>query len=225
MRNNIQNNWRDDLENADYFPAETFNKNEAWDKLYKRLHKHPQRKFAGWYYVAAACLLMIVAIFLFMNQEEQQPALADRPSPGHQPATGIAKKTILTGENSEKPNSITKEDKKSTAPFLHNRNYTVVKMERSPLPVLDTVSSGIIANTATTPTILLNGATVTTPPKKKLRVVHANEIDQPAEQSTVNQAAQKRGFELRIINNELYNPPSIPVSNNLILFKSRNTSN
>jgi hypothetical protein len=90
------------------------------------------------------------------------------------------------------------------------------------------VNSAALTKTAITPTIHFDSAMATNttkPPKKKLRVVHVNEIDQPAEKSMANQFSQKHGFEFRIINNEIYNPSSIPVSNGLILFKSRNTSN
>jgi len=64
-----------------------------------------------------------------------------------------------------------------------------------------------------------------TPVKKKLRVVHVNEIGQPAEESTANKNNNRHGFELRIINNEIYNPSAAPANNGLILFKSRITSN
>jgi hypothetical protein len=79
---------------------------------------------------------------------------------------------------------------------------------------------------------LLNDSAVKTitaavPIKKKLRVVHLNEIGQPAEEPTVNNRfTEGHGFEFRIINSEIYNPVSSSSSNNgLILTKPRNTSN
>jgi hypothetical protein len=226
MPHNIQNNWTGLLENAEHFPAETFNKNEAWDKLYKRLHNKPQHKIAKWYWMAAACLLIIAAIFLLMNKQEQQPSFATNPLHSNEPATGIVKKTVLTNENNKELVSASKEDKKAVSPTLHKNNVAVIKIETVTGRDLDSVNNAALTKTAITPTIHFDSAmATTTPPKKKLRVVHVNEIDQPAEESTANQFIQKHGFEFRIINNEIYNPSNVPVSNGLILFKSRNTSN
>jgi hypothetical protein len=227
MADNIQNNWKGSLENTDHFPAETFNKNEAWEKLYKRLHNKPQHKIARWYWMAAACLLIIAAIFLLMNKQEQQPAFADKPSRNNKPATGVAKKTMFTNENNDNLISISKGDKKTVSPILHKNNSTSVKIETVHNRILDSVSNVLLTKTTITPIHFDSAmaAITATPPKKKLRVVHVNEIDQPAEESTANQFMQKHGFEFRIINNEIYNPSSVPVNNGFILFKSRNTSN
>jgi hypothetical protein len=229
MPDNIQNNWINSLENTDHFPGETLlNKNEAWEKLYKRLHNKPQQKIARWYWMAAACLLIIAAIFLLMNKQEQQPGIAANPSHINKPATGIAKKTILANENNGKLVTISKGDKKTVAPALPKNNSTLVKIETVHNRILDSVNNALLTKTIITPTIHFDSAIATitkTPPKKKLRVVHVNEIDQPAEESTANQFTQKHGFEFRIINNEIYNPLSVPVNNGFILFKSRNTSN
>lgn len=229
MPDNIQNNWKGSLEDADHFPAETLlNKNEAWEKLYKRLHNKPQHKIARWYWMAAACLLIVAAIFLLMHKQEQQPAFATNPSRSNKPAAGIAKKTILTNENNNKLVSISKGDKITVSPGLYKNNSTVVKIETVHNRILDSVNNSVLTKTVITPTIHFDSAMATIatkPPKRKLRVVHVNEIDQPAEESTANQFMQKHGFEFRIINNEIYNPSSVPVNNGFILFKSRNTSN
>ena len=67
----------------------------------------------------------------------------------------------------------------------------------------------------------------TIPPRKKLTVVHINDLGQPAEESTAdNKPTGKHGFQLRILNNEYYNSsPAGTRNNGLILFKSQNASN
>jgi len=229
MQDNTQNNWRGLLENADHFPNETLhNKNEAWEKLYARLHNKPRYKLASWYWVAAICLLAVtITVLLVMNKQKNQPLVINHPSPVNNPVPAIAKKSIE--ENNRKLVPIPKQQEQLVSNPRLKKNTTAVKIEStlSSLVLDSTINSSpakiaVTSNPHFDSSIIAPITAVTA--KKKLRVVHINEMGQPVEESTANKSIERHGFEFRIINNEVYNP-SAPANNGLILFKSRTTSN
>jgi len=85
------------------------------------------------------------------------------------------------------------------------------------------ITAAATANDSST----LKPMAIAPPSKKKLRVVHLNEIGQPVEEPTVNNRfAEKHGIGWRIINAEIYNPVYGSSTNNgLLLIKPRTSSN
>lgn len=230
MQNNIQNNWRSLLDDPNGFPGETIrDKNEAWEKLYSKLHEKPQPRFLTWYWAAATLLVIALTVVLFVRKEKGQDSLVSIPSPAKKIKPVTKENINAEQKNSEYPLSQPKQKIKTvvsrqknvfakTIPSINKNLITDSIVEQLPEMV---ITSGMMHDST------IKTTTVATPVKKKLRVVHVNEIGQPIEYPTVNNRFnERRPFEFRIINGEIYNPANTSSSNNgLILTKPHNTSN
>src|SRR4249919_3088538 len=67
MSNENPNNtspWRNKLDELEHSPGSAFNKDTAWDKLYRRLRVNKKSKKILWYWIAAACLFFSLIITL-----------------------------------------------------------------------------------------------------------------------------------------------------------------
>jgi hypothetical protein len=234
MQDNSPNNWKILLETPQRFQGEILsNKNELWERLHHRLHKKPQRKMLIWYW-AAACLLIvtIVSVAVFTSngnthyKEVPEPSIVKTLNP------------IVTGNSSSANQKKSENIFSQSTPKIHSagsiqkNNLTALKKSGESKNIIDSIiselpelviTSSITANDSSA----LNTLTIAPPSKKKLRVVHLNEIGQPVEEPTVNTGlAEKHGLAWRIINAENYNPVySSSTNNGLILTKPRSTSN
>lgn len=232
MQDNTQNNWKILLENTGSSSGETIrDKDEIWEKLYSRLHKRPQRKLKSWYWVAACFLTVALGtVMFFVSKQKHHPGLATVSS-------GLKEQKITGTEGApgieQKKEAVTlsrpKQKKDDYGPYKKNKTIKIAEPIYSNLltdcifkhlpelvhpsnVVYDSINKSIIASA---------------PVKKKLKVIHLNEIGQPADEPTVNSRfADRVGFGSRIINSETYNPTFGSSSNNgLILIKPHNTSN
>jgi hypothetical protein len=231
MQDNSQNKWKTCLEDPENFPGETVpHKNEIWEKLYQRLHNKPRRKLLAWYW-AAACLLILVSasVLVFQNGKKQQPASSIVPATVQNqvpPATENVlskdqkKRNEILLQSKQKAQTVIRAQKNSITVTIPSVGHDLTDSILNQLPEL-VITSNVINDASTNP------ITVVTPAKKKLRVVHLNEIGQPVEEPTVNNRfAEKHGLGWRIINGENYNPVYGSSTNNgLILTKPRSTSN
>jgi hypothetical protein len=231
MQDNAQNNWKQLLENADGLPAEVLiDKNATWEKLYTRLQNKPVRKHRTWYWAAACLLATSITTFVFIDNENHQPSVTVS-SPTRQ--TPLIKKQPLHGEQKKSKVPIFASPEKSSNLIITQKNKAANKIEPASNHNLITDSTG--AQTVTPiqseAELHLDSPTketiATIPPRKKIRVVHINDLGQPAEESTAdNKPPGKYGFQLRILNAEYYNSsPAGTRNNGLILFKSQNVSN
>jgi len=231
MQDNTQNNWKSLLEDPGNFPGETIrDKNEAWESLYQRLHKKPQRKLMAWYWAAASILIVAIGTALvFVNKAKHHPTLVTVPATlkNRLPA-GTGSSLSVETKNTDKASPQSKQ-KTHSAVRVEKNNFTATIQ-----PVKDNLITDSLINhlpqfiTASNPVYdSANKTTVAAQPKKKLRVVHVNEMGQPAEESTVNSRfTERHGPGLRLINSGIYNPVySSSTNNGLILTKPRNTSN
>ena len=232
MQDNNQNNWKSLLENPKSFAGETIrDKHETWEKLYARLHKKPRRILGAWYWAAAALLVMMIcSIVFFINREKYPEAFVGVPSRVKEQIPIITQRQL----NDEQKNTehVLSQPKQKTNTALSIQKNAIVKTNPSTNKnfITDPVI-GQLPQIASTPNIRIDSVieiiTDVPPVKKKLRVVHLNEIGQPTPEPTVNNRfTERHGFDLRIINGERYNSVNSSSSNNgLILIRPRNTSN
>jgi len=229
MQDNTPNNWKHLLESPDSFPGEIIkHKNEAWENLYQRLHKKPGRKLTAWYWAAASLVVAMAAVGLFINKQTNPPAVPSKlvvitnqiPPPA---ANSLQIDQKNTGNRiapaKQKTHRAPTIQKNSFAAAISVNNNFIADSVNKPLPQL------VIASTASDSQAIKN-ITLATPPKKKLRVVHVNEIGQPGEESTVNNKFRERhSFGFRVTNGEIFNPVYGSSTNNGLILTKRTTSN
>jgi hypothetical protein len=178
--------WRDRLEGLDYLPGKTLNKDAAWDKLYGRLGGKQRHKKIAWYWIAAACSAIVLTVALTMNTNTSKPDVTNI-----QPAIKQIKKIdtpILPGdEKNENGNDIAvvppkdknvSTSRKSVQP---NHRARVVEVAQAIVPA-NTVNPHLENSIVTQPVQITNNNSATAktlPAKKKLSVVHINELGDP----------------------------------------------
>jgi len=236
MQDNSPNNWKILLEDPQRFQGEILSdKNELWERIYHRLHKNPQRKVLVWYW-AAACLLIvtIVTVALLISKGKTDYKVVSEPAivKTFNPVDPVSSSS--SNENNGE-NVLSSTPKNHTAGSIHKNNLPALKKSSDTKYIIDSTMNQLpqLVITPITPTTTANDSsavssiTIAPPSKKKLRVVHLNEIGQPVEEPTVNNRfAEKHGLAWRIINGENYNPVYGSSTNNgLILTKPRSTSN
>jgi len=229
MQDKTQNNWKILLENPDSFHGEIIkHKTEAWEKLYQRLHKKPQRKLSAWYWAAASLVVAIGTVMLFISREKNQvtvvsgPAVVKTQSPrvNSKSLTLIQKNRVVKLTKSKQKTRTTAVQKNNLTGSAHfNKNF-------NPDSVITQLTELVTSPTIINDSSAIHSVTVTIPAKKKLRVVHLNEIGQPAEESTVNNKFRERhGFGLRVSSGEIYNPVYGSSTNNGLILTKRSNSN
>jgi len=231
MPDNNQNNWTRLLEDTDSLGGETIrDKHEVWERLYSRLHEKPRRKLAAWYWVAASLLIVsVVGTLIVIRNEKHQPVVIAEPSPSSKQMP-LAKETNPVTEQKSGDYNLPGQVEKTAPVVLRTKKNAVRTIQLFNKDITKDSVIGqspevAIARNMTVDTTKTVAAV--TPPKKKLRVVHLNEIGQPVEEPTVNNGLNEwRRFEFRIMSGEHYNTINSSSSNNgLILTKPRNTSN
>jgi hypothetical protein len=212
------------LDELNGIPDETpLDKSLAWEKLYPRLHTPPRRKKVGWYWAAAAslCIMAIYGIGLHKEREMAGSNLKNRPgvntaiqppstvkaNPPYRKVPELKRNQVIQQEKTGKRPSrspeknelqLTKKEANSLAyseyqPVPQSENADSIEPKNSrPVPLsglFRKAGSGVkeeLANNANAGVL-----------KKKLRVVHLNELDEPAE-ITNNLARNSGGHTLRV---------------------------
>lgn len=170
--------WKDKLDRLDFIPGEPpVDKEAGWQQLQDRLQKRPRKKKKIAYWIAAACLLgvMLLTKLQLMQPEENLVKRDTHPAPRtslkHLPVTGN-QKFLATLKQTAKKNIHPPESKNKLYPVVIKAATT-----SGPVPLPDTVKE-ILPETISyqlVDTVLL----ITAAPKKKLRVVHINEVNRP----------------------------------------------
>jgi hypothetical protein len=230
MQDNDQNNWKQRLENADDLQAEILkDKNAAWEKLYTRLHNKPARKLTNWYW-AAACLLTIgitSSIIIFNNEKHQTSITVASPTIQ---TPSIKKQSLQTEQKHTELSLLSSAEKSKKLMTLKDKAAKKIESGSNNEFLIDSAKEQAVTATITEPTLNFDSSvkeiTTAVPVKKKLIVIHINDLGQPMEGATADTKFEKHGFQLKILNNETYNPASANFPNNgIILIKSKNASN
>lgn len=169
----------DELDQLD--EAAVLDKAVAWEKLHARLGKKPQNRKIFWYWSAAACLVLFLSIQWFRTSNDSAVAINN-----HQPAAANAvksKEKLIPGKDSvttplqtvaQKP--LSNKNKKS-----HYRetelpeivlDQDTIGIHQTPGDAQSLISESNFPRQEDTASII-----VASPVKKKLRIVHINEIN------------------------------------------------
>jgi hypothetical protein len=192
-----QSHWKQELSNLNQLPAgASFDQPAAWDKLYNRLEAPEKKKFTVWYWLAAAVVSAVLLSVVFVHQKNTQPPVAMAP----EKKTGLQQnaqpesvqvtaehKIRLTDNVSKRRIIKTVGVKKIPAAKLTGE--TVLPMppaEAVPLVVVSSPPEEVAALVALSPAPIV---------KKKLAIVHLNEIEPETPQimtSKINSRKNRR---------------------------------
>jgi hypothetical protein len=209
MYSEKQNNkagWKDKLEDFSNFPGEEMiNKNEAWQKLHNRLREKPHNNKLIWYWLAAACLLLIFFVPKIINKKSENDLVKHISKQTNretkiavhvsQPAKTINKTEIVSAPIEKKAdnNLIKKEKIKNDLKIGLQKNIPLAlnNSKNNNNPVI--INTPVIADT---PLIVIAAA----PVKRKLQVVHINEIENANEgMASSNSTLQQGNFNIAFV--------------------------
>lgn len=215
MTNEKQNevaHWINKLTELDALPEAASDKDALWQHLHERLQQKPKRKKTIWYW-AAACLLLLIALPLLLKQRT--------------PNT-IVKNIVQQKENSAPPLVINKEqlpvisitanNKTTTLPHVKENNppkntaYIPKAAYSLPARIIEPGTTAAIIPVPLPDTAVAIIATV--PDKKKLPVVHINELGkQEQEEAPFASHNQRSSFQIKIFNQDSYPGTPLPANN------------
>lgn len=224
------NNWKEKLADAgalgDYLSPD---KNAAWEKLHDRMHAPVQKKRTGWYWLAAACMLGLTSgAFLLLHTK--QPAM-------------VVKQEVKVNPT---PDSIATLHPINTVPVIKTQDETTAVIAVKKLPLTKQLKKIMIApiesaavkagdstvitasniqpvNITTTAPLTVT----TTPEKKKLKVVHVNELGTPLPELRSRVANDDYSvIQFNILNQQFFNTvPVIPAGKVNTSSKRKNIPN
>lgn len=233
---NLNNmHWKNKLEDVEHLSTATLqDKNAAWEKLHSRLHQPPRRIKAIRYWAAAACLVIAIIVPL-LTANKKQPGIVSNTNSLLPPATSKAaaeqrlpvKENVLTvvpantktvtiqtdqSINNKKINSGIASVKSATPSTM------IIEQKDTPVRTIIILPVQIPVTEITT--------SVAVSEKKKLKVVHINELGDPVfETRNIAYPDDYGVIQFKLINQQVYN--SSPVSVNSVGFnisKSKNVS-
>lgn len=219
MLNEKPNNnfyWKDKLQELESLPGEIFNKEASWERLHTRLQSKPKNKKVIWYWAAAACLLIAILSPWFLSNKKQNDFVKNNSvkniiqssSPQLLPVANNKDTLayISSSLNEKKRNVLLVENDKIISSFVHKGlrpEKVTVKKDTEELIKTE------INNNAITPVDTRINIMAIVHEKKKLRVVHINELGDPVEELPVMaHNSEIHSFQLRLANQEVYLNPS-----------------
>ena len=237
MYNKKQNNphpWKSKLTDPLHFPeADLIDKNAAWLKLQERLDEGLRNNKPFWYWAAAACLLATIALTMLIANRNinRQRNIVSKQKENTAPNRPSIKPATFNQENKIE-NIVTFQNKKRESenklPIESNKVFRT-KQEKIFLPdsnfektdslTTNTPIENDLNKTTDSPlltTVLLKG-------KKKMRVVHINELDEPPQEFAKSSNKKQSIWGSSLINNS--QTSSNDNNNHSNIFKIRISSN
>jgi hypothetical protein len=209
-------NWKATLDSPDNLRGEgALDKDAAWEKLYGRLHAAPARRIA-WYWIAAVVLTLLAVSWLMTTPEKNNmvkaivPLVQDTKSIVPSAPANFTEKTAVaimpsTKKQPETGIGIGPAADKSSYKKAHS--FYTAGVVSSAVQAIEIKPAAAISAPVTAGSIKTELVTGT---KKKLRVIHINELEtmssSGSEQPALAAAQEKSNLKFRIKNNTSGNP-------------------
>ena len=226
MSNETPNNetgWRNKLDELKNLPGEMVPDNNAlWERLYERITPERKSRKAKWYWLAAAFLsFALLASFYFIGKTSKeikanvgQPVAQSNPAIATPSAKAQSRKTSAIAAE----NTVSISNRK-----LDKKDKKIIQKQTHLLHLTDTVSSGNLVQAINNDSVkivkLSHDLVVNIPAKKKLKVVHVNELgDKVEEFPSIEPNVSLHYFRVKFANQQVYtSPPSSNENTNGIL--------
>lgn len=226
-------NWKSKLEELESLPGEIMpDKNAMFEKIYTRLEGRELHRKPMWYWIAAACVVFAFMISLLItNKKNHQMANTElkrnQPEKLASVATVIRKKKSITIKNpvlSEK-NVAMNSDKKNEKIYKNIHKNKAVQLR-----VSDTVSTqNQIAEIVNDSSQAIDSSTSLVsaiPVKKRLPVVHVNELGDPDNIPQVAHNSEKQSVHfLQLASQEVYDGPTASITKNFATINFKTSPN
>ena len=217
---NRSHHWKSKLEELESLPAETMpDKNAAWEKIHARLDgKRPERKQV-WYWVAAASVLFLFIISFFISNKKND-RLADTGLKQNQSETkwNQQENQVPVATVNHKKDSFTTENhvlpEKNHPLIFHQSNEiglkNVWKNKKDEPQLHDTINTQnqITETTDNSLQVIDSSSRIASimPTKKRLPVVHVNELGEADYEPQVAHSSEKSSVHfLKLGSQEVYN--------------------
>jgi hypothetical protein len=219
--------WKDKLAALSCLPGEPVaDNNAAWQRLYGRLQEKKRSKKAFWYRAAAVLLPVLVAALWITNKNKKEDKLAKTIPVKEQTITAAAEGAPAGGKDTLALNDMIKTE---TNTIVNTRNATAPSS-----PGISSIKSQgrDTVTIDTTVTVKLTPAIIHAPPadtaatavadlpvKKKLRVIHINELNEQGAPARPVFPGEDYSSVLpfRLINQQVYS--TVPSSYNPVNLK------
>lgn len=235
MSNENHNNsqpWKDKLEELKNLPDRSFDKTAAWEKLYGSLNKKGPGKKSLWYWMVAASVAFVLIISLFfINNTPEKIALSKIKTEVTQTENLVAKTTDKKDERKKNDAIILQKNAIAVNKKTNSKNHQIVIVK----PILkfrltDTVSQQNLAlnpsNVFIKPENTSPGLLIAKAEKKKLRIVHVNELGDPVEEpASIEHNISTHYFQIRFANQEVYTTPPVSNKKNISILKINSSVN
>ncbi len=215
MLNEDLNNlhWKNKLEDADGLSAETLSdKNATWEKLHNRLRENSKPKKVVWYWAAAACLLMAVVIPLMLVHKNENTVVKNNIQKNKRSKSELKQAKPLKNGATAAISTGTGEKKRTIKIKIKNYNNTIADTNKEPSETNNNnqiTANKIILSVPSTDSIVVTTAGIMHA-KKKLKVVHINEIGDPVEAlSEITHKTDLHLFQLKLATQEVYDKSSV----------------
>jgi hypothetical protein len=210
--------WQNKLEEMNSLPAEEIiDKHAAWEKLHTRLQEKPRRKRMIWYW-AAACLLLAIMIAIKTTNSKNVETATSNPMSVQTENVAIPKISFLKPDSNIDRFSVSiQKNKFNKHPSQReNRNSfsgQVSKERDSILPILVNQKSLLPEQIIPLPPISdtpIITVLATASVKRKLKVVHNNELDNSGENaSNMSRILNYRSLKITSSSQEVYTSSSL----------------
>jgi hypothetical protein len=190
MHNERQNNpfnWVTKLDEPGCLPPEEMiDKNAAWKKLHGRLSDKPKKNKMIWYWAAAACLLIAFSLPMILAKKNAKAVVKEVSQKNKKEPQAIAHAYVTPEKSGIRAENNLPVEKKETNPFIrkhiHNNlpAYHALAKQIPPETNLENAkanASQLTIGTAASADTVLSTIAVVVPVKKKMRVVHINELE------------------------------------------------
>lgn len=232
LNENLSSSWKSKLAELDGLPGEERPSGElAWEKLYKRLGGRINRtkKFVWYRAIAATALITLVISFFFINMDERQIANIkletkeqSSPETNRVETPGKDVQEVKLAPLLENKRLVQDSKKLTTTSSVVHRAHTDNE-NRLPETVSDDILPG---ETAGMPPVAMDSLSLHTTivvVKKKLKVVHINELGDPVEMPA--ELANKRALHairLTLATQEISVNPSVAIrKDGFTIFKTK----
>lgn len=212
MRNEKQNdtNWISKLDEPGCLPAEEMiDKNAGWKRLHERLRKKPGKNKMIWYW-AAACLFVAFSFSIFISQKNSHALVKNILSQKKKVSPAVTYLPIAVEKKDQKAAADLAVEKKKRNSVISKHSNNIKSDEN--VSVNQILSHAVIENVTVNeqqskinrvPSVDTTGSVIAAiaPIKKKMRVVHINELENTAEATASSSAKQQTIFSITVANN------------------------